>query len=160
LRKATGERPSLKSISAALESVRVSTWEAACASFRAAHAARTWVYDNDPEDKVHLTEDDRRAQRVFEWKRDRARGVKRGKRSVRRRKERKVTETTPRKAQVPSRRSSRVRVPRKTDSAYHWNFGDEYVEALDEVSAPTSGAVHARNAERRIRARRLLAALV
>jgi hypothetical protein len=157
--KATGNKPSLKAVSAALESVRTSMWDAACASFRAAHAARVWVYDNDPEDRLNMAEDDRRAQKIFERRRDKARGIQRGRRLRGGRKNGTATASTPRRAEVPRRRSLRGRVQKKDDSAYCWNYSDDYVQALDEVDMDTKRSMK-RDASTRAEVGRTLASLI
>lgn len=62
---ATGERPSLKTVTKALTQLRESSWDMAAAAFRHARAARSWVYTSDPSRAINNTEEDRRAQWLY-----------------------------------------------------------------------------------------------
>ena len=171
MEKANGERPSLKVVSSAMQSLRAAMWGSACAAFRAAHAARVWVYGSDPEEAVLSTEDDRLAQWLFERGRRKMPSVKKRKHATTpapARQQRRWKPTSRKRARTngpaspspPARRSSRGRVPRKASDAFFWNFKDEYVQALDELTAPTSGRIHTRNARRKRAAKRGIFALV
>ena len=61
MQKASGVKPTLKAVATALDSLRASAWCSASASFRAAHGARTWMYDNDPANRLLAVEEDRYA---------------------------------------------------------------------------------------------------
>jgi hypothetical protein len=177
LRKATGEDPPLKAVSAALSRLRSAAWDSACMTFRAAHASRIWLYNNDPDDRVLQVEEDVYAQRMFEHRRERASGrARKGARptgarhSINLRNSRQRRLEAPRGQAVasshttasrppPVRRSQRVRRPRPPDG-FFWNFNDDYVEALDEISARGSAQAVAQAADRRGRARRPLMALI
>jgi hypothetical protein len=184
IEKATGQRPSLRRVSSALDSLRASLWNSASAAFRTARAARAWVYDNDPKDTVDNAESDCLAQRLFERKRDAPRIANGPKQPLpeihyryRRRKVQSQIDSdkaqsstravatsqeqnAPKQTETRVRRSTRGRIPKRLSGVYWWNLADTYVQALDEMNAPTSGRIHARNAERKRRARRALRALI
>ena len=163
IEKATGRKPTLKTVANALDALRASLWDSASASFRAAHDARTWVYENDPADRLLEVEEDRYAIFLFERERNKRRGIRRPRKRINTRVKHQLKASKgkrgKRASRQPTRRSVRTRM-RKKDAAFYWNFGDEYVQALDEVSAMTSGRIHALYAFRKGRAKRGLMCLV
>ena len=153
----TGKPASFAAVDAALLVLRTAMWDSARAAFRAARQARVWMYENDPCNQILQGEEDRVAQRLFELRRNRARGIyprrqRVSKGAFRRR------SNQPRCAPVVRRSSRQRRRPMSTD--FHYNWGSDYVMALDEIDAPTNSGMHPEIADRMKRARRHLSALV
>ena len=132
--KATGSRPSLKETENSLTALRASLWDAAVSSFKAAHQARKWVYSNDPNGGLARAENDRRAQWLFE---------------LQQKARKESSKSSGKKTKKPTRRRSTRTLSRSHfQSDFWWNPQDQYVLALDEVNAPTSGNIHTRISDR------------
>jgi hypothetical protein len=146
----SGVRPSLQRVGDTMNELRLSLWDSASGSFRAAHAARVWAYSKDPSQRIDRIENDRLAQHLFEKrrlpKRNRRRRLIRNSVTV---------ITAPLK---PSRTSSRKKWKRHLDPAFYWNSKDEYVMDLDEIV--TSGFIDTAISDRSKRALRRLCLLV
>jgi hypothetical protein len=99
---------------------------------------------NDPEDMLLHTENDRRAQALFEAERDAKR----------------VSIAATADSVTPSRRSTRGRVPKSMADDFSWNSRDEYVLALDERQQGARSVGRARAAARRLRERNTLTSLI
>jgi hypothetical protein len=113
--------------------LRAEQWDSALTAFRAAHQARVWIYTSDPENELQHAEESRKALWLFQ----KARAGRRPKRA----------DSAEGEAPEPvARRSKRGRVPKKVSREFYWNWSDQY--ALDEVTAPTSGVIHTRIADR------------
>ena len=84
MHKATGTRPSLKHVSSTLANLRICMWRHALMRIQAAHAARTWVYRNDPSQRFARVENDTEALRRFEAAKRKRAGGRRGTRKRKR----------------------------------------------------------------------------
>jgi hypothetical protein len=135
LARVTGSRPSFAQVDDAMSKLRAEQWDSALAAFRAAHQARVWIYTSDPENELQHAEESRKALWLFQ----KARADRR----------RKSVGSAQGEAPKPlARRSRRGRVPKKVSREFYWNWSDQYVQALDEITAPTSGVIHTRIADR------------
>jgi hypothetical protein len=87
--------------------------------------------------RMSQAEGDRSAQLIFERARGRHKRKRKAPKSAASAKKRRVVgDGAGARMGHPPRRSPRCR-KRRADPAFHWNFKDTYVLALDEVTAPT-----------------------
>ena len=137
MQRALGYRPTLRDVDAAMTIIRGRVWDGARACFEAAREARRWAYTADPDGRMSLAEEDRSAQIIFERVRGRHKRKRKAPKSAAGAKKRRMMDDGAggRKGHPP-RRSLRCR-KRRADPAFHWNFKDTYVLALDEIIAPT-----------------------
>jgi hypothetical protein len=146
MHKATGTRPSLKHVSNTLADLRMCMWKHALTRIHAAHAARTWVYRNDPNQRFTRAENDKEALRRFERDRQKSMGASRRSRKRKRVKDfprwaRSVEPRVQARAEHiagthdprPVRLSTRRASHRHLDPNFSWNLRDEYVLDMDEL---------------------------
>ena len=114
IKETGGPPPTLKELDGMMNDIRGILWNSAFQAFKAAHRARVWVYEADPDNNIAKLEGDRLAQRLFE--RD------------------KQMRTRPPQSEpgpTPTRHSHRRR-SRPKYVGYVVNWEDQYVQALDE----------------------------
>ena len=134
----TSVRPTLKQMEEAIETVRSHLWTNAYRSFNIARASRDWVRSSDPLQLLQRSDEDRLAQLLFERDQETKRD----------------SDAFAQKARGRKRKRSRSARPRKRrlDPEFYWNFGDTYVQALDERpgrSFLTSGNIHTLHSRQR-----------